>query len=180
MIQGQYRGYFPIMKKLSLFVIPVFAAFSPFSCFADPDLPNFKLGEWEIKTYMEHLANPITITNCVTQESKQKLLEMSQQGHGRCTKPEMSHSGNTWTSKSVCAYQDKQVTTTLVMTLESETKYSSVVTTDNAEHPLTIKSEGVYKGECMNKDTQVEIAPGIKFDPKQLSNLAKSLHKNPQ
>ena len=68
---------------------------------------------------------------------------------------------------------------TVVMVMESDTKYTSTVSSNgNPNAPMEIKSEGVYTGPCKEGADTVEVAPGVKFDTKKMAEMAKAFAKS--
>lgn len=167
------------MKTLTFFSIAILA-FSPSTVtLAETTLPRLKNGAWEVKTEIPQLKTPMSLTHCVTDETQEKLLKLSSEGHGSCDKAVITQSGKTWTSTANCNYQGVSSKIIATFTMDSETHYTSVVRTDNPKMASTITSTGDFKGDCASNNAQeLKLGNGLKLDPKQLQAIAKQIQQS--
>ncbi|MGE0315125.1 MAG: DUF3617 domain-containing protein [Lautropia sp.] len=86
------------------------------------DLPARKPGLWEMK--IETPGNPpVTMQQCIDRSTDADGLSMGQQG-GRCSKPEIERSGDTWLVTSRCTHGDRKMVSRGRMTMKGDSAFT--------------------------------------------------------
>lgn len=164
------------MKKSFIFISLAFVTTLTQSVFSDTNLPQLKLGAWEVSTEMPQLKTPMKMTHCITPETQEKFIKMADQAQGSCEKAVITKSGNSWTSSTNCNYQGTTAKVTATFTMEDENHYTSIVKTESPQYAQTMNGKGVYLGDCKSNNAQeLQLGNGMKMDPKQLEAIAKAM-----